>query len=816
MADIFLSYARKDTDVARRIVDLLEAGHGWTVWYDPDISFGTQWELEIERQLDAASCVIVLWSANSVDRSWVRTEASYAREHGILVPAKIDDTEVPIAYRLVQTADLTDWLKGGTSAELERFVGQVKSMIRMRRAGTSSEGAAGLHGSSLEALGGEVGPDKSGRPRRDKATKPAAGWAAGTRDRVDVTLQRKSNVSSDLAERLAEASPALMITPERAVGQPRTAAGTQKPARVTPAGETIANVFVSTSSAEFEFPHPERRCRRRGRLWHASISLPELRDLATHADVNMIELADAIVFRDCQEGAYLTRTARNRGPSRSRSDDVLIGVVGVHGFDFAHPDFRAGTGTRFCRIWDQSGQRRANPSGFDYGSELSQQDMDAAIHSAEEFGIPAQLLERQSRMVASSASTHIASVAAGNTGYCPTATLAGVILPFPSSESQAARMTYDATHIADAVDYLFGLGRELNLPVSIVMTVGTGGAHDGNSGIARWLDEALLEPGRCITVPACSSGEDFPGPTGPWSEVLGNSHAAGRVAGARLSERIEWVIPGNGLTDENEATLSIWYAANDSISVSVKPPSEGWLPPVDPNQGIENRVLRDGTFLSLYNTAAAGAWGNRIDCTLSPRLSHEGLQGIRAGVWVIRLTGLSIRDGAYRAWVAHGGSRFSSALERAAAGSIAPYISERCATPGYAITGIACAERVMTVANLVSEREEMHPASPRGPTRDGRQKPEVLAPGTDVVGANGFDYGNPLWVELTGPAVAAAAVGGVAARMLSRSPDLRAETISEIVCRTASPLPGAGWEWHPDSCFGVIDPHEEDRHGGSR
>src|SRR4051812_26527443 len=67
---------------------------------------------------------------------------------------------------------------------------------------------------------------------------------------------------------------------------------------------------------------------------------------------------------------------------------VLIGLIDVGGFDFAHEDFLdPGGRTRFVRIWDQGGDTRPSPkqrgtTGFDYGAELRQEDLDHAIASA--------------------------------------------------------------------------------------------------------------------------------------------------------------------------------------------------------------------------------------------------------------------------------------------------------------------------------------------------------------------------------------------------------------------------------------------------
>lgn len=61
MADVFISYAREDRDTAQRIANALETQR-YTVWWDREILAGDQFDEVIERELDLAKSVIVLWS----------------------------------------------------------------------------------------------------------------------------------------------------------------------------------------------------------------------------------------------------------------------------------------------------------------------------------------------------------------------------------------------------------------------------------------------------------------------------------------------------------------------------------------------------------------------------------------------------------------------------------------------------------------------------------------------------------------------------------------------------------------------------------
>ena len=64
MAEIFISYAHKDVDRAKRVVDALQQ-RGWSVWWDPGIRSGASFIIMINQEIQAANAVLVLWSRSS-------------------------------------------------------------------------------------------------------------------------------------------------------------------------------------------------------------------------------------------------------------------------------------------------------------------------------------------------------------------------------------------------------------------------------------------------------------------------------------------------------------------------------------------------------------------------------------------------------------------------------------------------------------------------------------------------------------------------------------------------------------------------------
>lgn len=118
MADVFLSYARGDRSAAERLAHAI-GETGLSVWWDRHIKGGAEFSRDIERQLDAAARVLVLWSKEAVVSRWVRDEASVAADSGRLVSATIDGTPPPLGFRQFQTIDLKQWTAKGAAIPRE-------------------------------------------------------------------------------------------------------------------------------------------------------------------------------------------------------------------------------------------------------------------------------------------------------------------------------------------------------------------------------------------------------------------------------------------------------------------------------------------------------------------------------------------------------------------------------------------------------------------------------------------------------------------------------------------------------------------------
>jgi hypothetical protein len=133
VSDIFASYDDQDRDRVRRLVQAFEA-HGWSVWWDRMISTGAPFARVIERELNAASCVVVVWTHTSIQSDWVRAEADEGWKRGTLVPVLLDSVDPPMPYRQVQAVDLVEWDGERTHPGFEKLVADLQQRIKAKPA----------------------------------------------------------------------------------------------------------------------------------------------------------------------------------------------------------------------------------------------------------------------------------------------------------------------------------------------------------------------------------------------------------------------------------------------------------------------------------------------------------------------------------------------------------------------------------------------------------------------------------------------------------------------------------------------------------
>jgi len=141
MADVFVSYARADKARVAPLVAAIEA-KGWSVWWDPEISPGQEFDDQIDAEIEAAKAVLVVWTPVSVVSRWVRGEAREAAERNILVPVRFEQARLPMDVRAIHTTDLDGWSEDPASPPAQEFLRALAAMIARSQTAQSAKAAA--------------------------------------------------------------------------------------------------------------------------------------------------------------------------------------------------------------------------------------------------------------------------------------------------------------------------------------------------------------------------------------------------------------------------------------------------------------------------------------------------------------------------------------------------------------------------------------------------------------------------------------------------------------------------------------------------
>ena len=121
MADVFVSYARSAARFVRPIANALEA-EGFDVWWDKELPVHRSYTDVIQEEIAAAKTVVVIWSADAVKSTWVRSEANEGREAGKLVQILVDESALPLPFNQIQFADLRGWRGDRTHPQWRKVV----------------------------------------------------------------------------------------------------------------------------------------------------------------------------------------------------------------------------------------------------------------------------------------------------------------------------------------------------------------------------------------------------------------------------------------------------------------------------------------------------------------------------------------------------------------------------------------------------------------------------------------------------------------------------------------------------------------------
>ena len=499
----------------------------------------------------------------------------------------------------------------------------------------------------------------------------------------------------------------------------------------------------------------------------AEVTREQLLQLSEEPLVEFIEKPKALSFAVYEGKLVSCIPPVQRPPYSLTGQGILVGIVDS-GIDIFHPDFRKEDGTtRIVGLWDQTltpeeGSGQAPPEGYQRGVYFSEEDINTILQNE----------SRSPTQDRSGHGTHVAGIAAGNgrasrgenRGVAYEADILVVKLGSPTAEGFP-----QTAQLMQGIDFCVRMSIRRNEPLALNLSYGNNyGSHTGTSLIETYLD-TVANMGR--TTICVGSGNE------------GNlaRHAAVELM-MGMNSLIEFVVaPG-----EYNLAIQIWKQYTDSFQIRLTSPSGDEIILGEDLQGMYRYVI-DGTELLWYfGDPAPYSIVQEIYFELLP----EGVSSnIRSGVWKIVFIPKMVVDGQIDLWMPSG-----SSINR----ETGFLISDADRT----LTIPSTASRPITVGAYNGDTDSYAPFSGRGYVCCGWVKPDLVAPGVDILSCSpGGGY-----VSRTGTSMACPFVTGSAALLMQygivegRDPYLFGQKVKAFLIRGARQLPA--FEEYPNDSVG--------------
>ncbi|MDD8017021.1 MAG: S8 family peptidase [Bacteroidota bacterium] len=520
-----------------------------------------------------------------------------------------------------------------------------------------------------------------------------------------------------------------------------------------------------------------------GKLYTANVTYDQLVQLSNESSVAYIE-APRMRYPKLDKSIVEMKVDKlHTGLVNStiyKGKGVIVGVIDS-GIDWTHLDFRSPidtTKSRILYLWDQTDARTGiGPTGFNYGAEYTQTQINDEID-----GTPTGVVLEQD---INGHGTHVAGTAAGNgatsggkyTGVAPEADLIIV---------KAGDGSFPTNHIIDGITYIRQKAEAAGKPFVINMSLGGhDGGHDGTTQEEISVDAELNgKTGRQIIIAAGNEGSD-------------SIHAEGVVSQGGTSQ-IQFSVPTytpiSG-SQNDYIVLSMWYKAGDSLTVKMTSPSSVQLTATPGTHQQSNSADGLIDIVNAQNGVNPNEIGKNCEITL---VDFDQTKPPQTGTWTLTVTGSKVtQGGAFDVWI--GGASIDPV--KFTAGVTLSKLVGMPGTAGKSITVGAYVTKWSWTATdnntynyLGTDRTNNFARfSSMGPTRDGRQKPEVSAPGQAIaapMSANSspnaaFQVQGGGYVIEQGTSMATPHVTGLVALMLQAKPTLTTAKIQSILNSTA-------------------------------
>lgn len=423
---------------------------------------------------------------------------------------------------------------------------------------------------------------------------------------------------------------------------------------------------------------------------------------------------------------------RGVGNFNLRGQGVLIGIVDS-GIDYTNPIFQYTDGTtRIVSIWDQT-ISGSPPPNFNFGTEYSRDTINAAL----KLENPLELVPSMDEL---GHGTMVAGIAAGNeepsNNFFGIATESEFVVVKLKQAKQALRnffaipddaACYSGIDIFFGINYLLQISSSLQRPLVICIALGSSqGGHDGRGVLSNVLSLIGTIPGVAVVVAAGNEGN-------------AKRHYFGSVNPTSGKDTVELLVGEN----EKGFVMELWGESPSMYSIDITSPSGEYIPKLfsSINESMELSFIIDKTVIYVLYELIENQSGDQL---ILLRFTNPS-----PGIWRFNVYNRSDINLGFHIWLPMDKFISDSTF------FIQPDIYTTILSLGNAIVPI-------TVTAYNDSNESLYLNASRGYTRIGVIKPEIAAPGVNVIGPT-LQKG---YTSYTGTSVAAAHTAGVIAMLL--------------------------------------------------
>jgi subtilisin family serine protease len=385
---------------------------------------------------------------------------------------------------------------------------------------------------------------------------------------------------------------------------------------------------------------------------------------------------------------------------------VLFGFVDT-GIDYRNSAFQsADSTTRIVSIWDQTIETDNNhPNGFFYGAEFTRDQINLALASDNPLGIVPSIDEVGH-------GTFLAGVAGGTyneennfIGVAPGAEYVIVKLkqakPYLKDFYQLPQdaICYQENDIMNGINYLVNVSSNLGRPIAICIGMGTSQSSHLGDGIFHDFLSNLGRMGQLSFVVAA-----------------GNEGNTGHHFYSEIEPSIGYNDFVLNIAEQEEGfAMEFWGNAPNVFAMDIYAPNQEFVGRIPTIYAQQNTILLQYDETDIY-----------IDNTLQNSLNGDQLILMRfnkpiSGTWRFRVSVLGNLRASYHVWLPiynfiKPGTYFMN-----------PNIYTTITMPGNE-------ETVITVTAYNTDNQELYPFASRGFTKENHPKPDIAAPGVNILG----------------------------------------------------------------------------------